>query len=104
MIRASAFAAVRVRPSNLANHVNNSGASDLDDVAGMNPGIAARIIGLEKIFQVHLHGILGYGSIAFEARGHLPHLESVLRAGGRLICCGGTICGWLWFCGQSRTS
>src|SRR6266480_6640703 len=44
------FQSESARPSNLANHVNNSGASDLDDVARMNHEIAARISGLEKIF------------------------------------------------------
>src|SRR5882762_1780900 len=55
-------------PSNLTDHVNNPGASDLDDVAGTNQGIAARIGRLEKIFQVHLDGIFGSRLIAVEAR------------------------------------
>src|SRR5207302_8269115 len=61
------FQSESARPSNLANHVNNPSASDLDDVAGMNQGVAAGISGLEKIFQVHLHHIFGCGSIAVEA-------------------------------------
>src|SRR5207249_7543405 len=67
--------------SNLANHVNNPGAGNLDDVAGMNQGIAARISGLEKVSQVDLHGIFGCGSIAVEARGQRLCVDSILRAG-----------------------
>src|SRR5438552_18470445 len=71
--------------SNLANHVNNPGAGNLDDVARVNQRIAARISGLEKVFQVDLHGTFGCGSIAVEARDHGFGLDSLLRAGGRLI-------------------
>src|SRR2546423_6433694 len=91
-------------PSNLANYVNDAGAGNLDDVAGMNQRIAARIIGLEKILQVHLHDIFGCGSIAVEARLHLLHPDVVLCRGPRLIRCTETIYGPFWFCGQSCAS
>src|SRR5256885_9769057 len=87
-----------------ANYVNDAGAGNLDDVAGMNQRIAARIIGLEKILQVHLHDIFGCGSIAVEVRLHLLHPDGVLCSGTRLIRCTGTIYGPFWFCGQSCAS
>src|SRR5258708_202373 len=64
-------------PSNLTDHVNNPGASDLDDVAGTNQGIATRIGRLEKIFQVHLDGIFGSRLIAVEARRYGLHFAGI---------------------------
>src|SRR6267143_4151668 len=91
-------------PPNLANYVYDPGASNLDNVTGMNQGIAASISRLEKVFQVHLHGTFPCRSIAVEGRGDCIRLASVLRAGRRRIRYSSTICGQVRLRGQSRAS
>src|SRR5882724_8946987 len=81
--------------SYLTDHVNNSGASDLDDVARMNQWVVVRISRLKEIFQVHLHAIFGCRSIVVETRGHRFCFGGVLRPGGKLIRHSGRISGWV---------